>query len=83
MQNEMHEQHIESVEVSNQLRELTPSIEAIDEYGPDRKLRLRIRLPRRPACLTRRAMVAALREAELQRWESSGGDYLRSIARIA
>ena len=51
--------------------------------GASRKLRVRFRVPRREACMTRRAMVAAVREAELARWEANGGDYLRSIQRAA
>jgi hypothetical protein len=34
---------------------------------------------RREACLTRRAMLAALREAELAEWMNSGGDFLDSM----
>jgi len=33
-------------------------------------------LRRRESCLTRRAMLAALREAEFYEWLASGGDYL-------
>jgi hypothetical protein len=83
MQNEMHSQNIESVEASIALRELTTSSELAEDCGPNRKLRLRVRLPSRASCLTRRAMVAALREAELERWEANGGDYLRSAQRLA
>jgi hypothetical protein len=34
---------------------------------------------RRESCLTRRAMLAALREAEFDNWQASGGDYLDSM----
>jgi hypothetical protein len=43
-----------------------------------RKLRLALPLPRRESCLTRRAMLAALGEAELAAWQASGGDSLRA-----
>ena len=43
-----------------------------------RKIRIRMPLPRRPECLTRRAMIAALHEAELAEWQATGGDFLRS-----
>lgn len=33
---------------------------------------------RRASCLTRRAMLAALREAEFDDWQASGGDFLDS-----
>ncbi len=35
--------------------------------------------PRRETCLTERAMLAALREAEFHEWMSSGGDFLDSM----
>jgi len=46
-----------------------------------RKLRiaLPLPLPRREPCLTRRAMLAALREAEFHAWLASGGDFLTSM----
>lgn len=81
MQNDMHFQNTESLEASRAFREISHPTELVEDCGPNRKLRLRIRLPRRASCLTRRAMVAALREAELQRWQANGGDYLRSIER--
>lgn len=37
-------------------------------------------MPRRRECLTKRALIAAMRAAELAEWEASGGDYLRSGA---
>jgi hypothetical protein len=37
--------------------------------------------PRRESCLTRRAMLAALREAELAAWQNNGGDYLHQAVR--
>jgi len=36
-------------------------------------------LRRRESCLTRCAMLAALREAELAEWLDCGGDYLNSM----
>lgn len=42
---------------------------------------IRISFPsrRRASCLARRAMLAALREAEFDDWQASGGDYLDSM----
>lgn len=50
------------------------------DAGRTRQRRIRIALPlrRREACLTRRAMLAALRDAEFDEWMASGGDYLDS-----
>lgn len=46
------------------------------ERNGNRRVRVVIRLPRRQACMTKRAMLAALHEAELHEWLNSGGDYL-------
>jgi hypothetical protein len=42
---------------------------------------IRISFPsrRRESCLTRRAMLAALREAEFDNWQATGGDVLSSM----
>lgn len=45
---------------------------------PHRKIRLSFS-PRREACLTKRALLAALREAEFDEWMATGGDYLSSM----
>jgi len=50
------------------------------EAREHRKLRFALpTLPRRQSCLTRRAVLAAMREAELAQWETSGGDFLSSM----
>lgn len=43
-----------------------------------RKVRISF-VPRREVCLTKRAMLAAIREAELADWMASGGDFLASM----
>lgn len=42
---------------------------------------IRVALParRREECMTKRAMLAALREAEFAAWMNSGGDFLDSM----
>ena len=49
-----------------------------EAFACPRRIRIRMPLPRRPACRTKRAMIAALREAELASWQATGGDFLRS-----
>lgn len=46
---------------------------------------MRISFParRRESCLTRRALLAALREAELYDWQATGGDFLNSMQQPA
>jgi len=46
----------------------------------ERRRNIRINFsPRRETCLTKRTMLAALREAEFAEWMASGGDYLASM----
>jgi hypothetical protein len=61
------------------LRQLAPFRQLVEAPESHRKVRIAIPLPRRPACLTRRAMLAALRAAELDEWAASGGDFLDSM----
>ncbi len=42
-------------------------------------IRIALPLRRRESCQTRRAMLAALRDAEFEDWMNSGGDYLDSM----
>ena len=44
--------------------------------GENRKIRIALPLPRRPECLTKRALLAAMRAAEMAEWEASGCDTL-------
>jgi hypothetical protein len=41
--------------------------------------RVRVELPRHKHCLTRRNLLAALRQAELSEWLASGGDFLKRM----
>jgi hypothetical protein len=54
----------------------SPFLRSVELMGQHRKLRIALPLPRRQECLTKRALVAAMRAAELAEWEASGGDYL-------
>ena len=59
-------------------KSFSPFLRSAEVLGQHRKLRIALPLPRRQECLTRRALVAAMRAAELAEWELSGGDCLRS-----
>jgi len=52
------------------------SIQSCERNG---LIRVRIPVPRRPSCSTRRLMLAALRAAELSEWQATGGDFLNSM----
>lgn len=56
------------------------SLRVVVEAG-HRKRPVRVSFParRRASCVTRRALLAALREAEFDNWQASGGDYLNSM----
>ena len=56
-----------------EIRQARPSAASLPFTGVQthRKLRLALPLPRRESCVTRRAMLAALREAELAVWQAS------------
>jgi hypothetical protein len=58
----------------------SPFLRSAEVQGQHRKIRIALPLPRRQECLTKRALVAAMRAAELAEWEASGGDCLRSGA---
>jgi hypothetical protein len=63
-----------------QSRPTTLNSHFADEPAGHRRNRVVLpKLPRRQSCLTRRAMLAALREAELAEWQATGGDTLRSL----
>ena len=55
------------------VRELSPFLQLAAAQA-HRKLRIAVPLPRRQCCLTRRAMVAALREAELDEMQAAAAD---------
>lgn len=59
-------------------RKLSPFLQLTEARARCRKIRLSFS-PRREVCLTKRAMIAAIREAELADWIASGGDYLNSM----
>ena len=70
-----------AVEIAIQpARETSPFLQPVGAQASHRKIRIALpTLPRRQSCITRRAMLAALREAELNEWQASGGDVLSSM----
>jgi len=54
------------------------AVETPDASHQRRGIRVELTLRRRESCVTRRAMLTAMRDAELQAWLDSGGDYLDS-----
>jgi hypothetical protein len=79
MQNSLINQTINSGSSLRQLSESSPRTHHRDAKCRDRAARISLPLPRRESCLTKRAMLAAMREAELDEWMRTGGDYLGSM----
>jgi len=81
MKNEQLIRNAEKADTATPTRRiLSPFLRSAEVQGQHRKIRVALPLPRRRECLTKRALIAAMRAAELAEWESSGGDYLRSGA---
>ena len=75
-----NEQYIRNTGAANAAvptrRIFSPFLRSAEVLGQHRRIRVALPLPRRQECLTKRALVAALRAAELAEWEATGGDYL-------
>ena len=79
MQTQTNNQTIEARNTTSRFQRPSPFLQLAEARERHRRIRLGFRAPRRAACLTKRAMIAALREAELNDWLASGGDYLNSM----
>lgn len=49
-------------------RNPSPCLQLVEARARHRRIRIALPLPRRESCLTKRKMIAALREAELAEW---------------
>lgn len=76
MQTQITNRNIETNTATPRSQKPSPFRQLAEARTPHRKIRIALPLPRRESCLTRRAMLAALREAEFAEWMESGGDYL-------
>jgi len=62
-------------------RRTASSLHLVETSDRHRTIRVAPPSPRRESCVTKRAMLAALREAELAVWQGNGGDYLNRSPR--
>jgi len=60
-------------------RQTSTFLQLVDARMRRRPIRIAFPARRRESCLTRRALLAALREAEFDDWQATGGDYLSSM----
>ena len=79
MQKEQIIQDMEMTSATRLFRKHTPFLQLAESRTRHRKVRAAFPLPRRESCVTKRAMLAALREAEYAEWMASGGDYVSSM----
>ena len=79
MQTQTTNQTIESRCTVIRHRRPAPILQLVEARERHRRIRLGFRVPRREVCLSKRAMIAALREAEFNDWMNSGGDFLASM----
>jgi hypothetical protein len=78
MQTQLTNRNIEAGNMTSRTRIQSPFIRISEVQSRCRKTRVSFS-PRRESCLTKRALLAALREAELAEWMASGGDFLDSM----
>jgi hypothetical protein len=76
MKNELFVENKNSICLAQPPRQLSPFLQLAQAWSRRRAMRLALPLPRRESCVTRRAMLAASREAELTAWMATGGDFL-------
>ncbi|MFO1512832.1 MAG: hypothetical protein U1F83_07980 [Verrucomicrobiota bacterium] len=60
-------------------QQLTPFIKLTDARAHRRPVRVALPVRRRESCLTKRALLAAMRKAEFAEWMNNGGDFLDSM----
>jgi len=60
-------------------RKTSPFLQLAEARARRRPIRISLPFRRRESCPTRRAMLAALREAEFDNWQATGGDVLSSM----
>jgi hypothetical protein len=79
MRNEQHIRQTEAAQAAKPFRKISPFLQLGEDRACARKVRLVLpRQPRRGSCVSRRAIIAAMRAAELAEWQATGGDYLAS-----
>jgi hypothetical protein len=60
-------------------RNISPCPRLTEARTPRQPIRIPVPARRGESCLTRRALLAALREAEFADWQATGGDFLNSM----
>jgi hypothetical protein len=79
MQSQTLNRITETATAANRVQKQTLFHQLTDTQKRLRPVRVALPVRRRETCLTKRAMLAALREAEFAEWMASGGDYLDSM----
>lgn len=79
MQTQLTHRNIETTNVTRRSHKLSTCLQLADIRTNRRPMRISFPVPRREECLTRRAMRAALRDAEFQEWLTTGDDFLDAM----
>lgn len=76
MKNESFIENTNATSTARWPRKQSTFLQFAEARSRRRVIRVTFQVPRHAACATKRAMLAALRQAEMSDWMASGGDYL-------
>lgn len=79
MQTQQLNRITETLDATPRSQKPSPFLQLAHARTRQRPIRIALPLRRRESCQNRRAMLAALRDAEFEDWMASGGDYLDSM----
>ena len=75
MQTQLANRIAETTDAANRSRKLSTFLQLAQAQARQRPIRISFPLRRREACMTKRSMLAALREAEFYDWLAGGDDF--------
>ena len=75
MQTQLANRIAETTDSTNRSRKLSTLLQLAEAQTRQRPIRVSFPLRRREQCLTKRSMLAALRDAEFHEWLAGGDDF--------
>lgn len=79
MQTQFTQRNIETTNAARRSHKLSTCLQLAAVRTNRRPMRISFPVPRRESCLTRRALRAALRDAEFHEWLTTGDDFLDAL----
>jgi hypothetical protein len=79
MKVQLTNRNIESTDATIRSRKQSPFLQLAEARTQQRAIRIAMPLRRRESCVTKRAKLAALRDAEFAEWLSSYRDFLGNM----